>query len=113
MPIVITVFDSNDNCPSLANPNQEDSDLINPTIISVVSISSSGEYSNAYQDDNVAQNNGRWLLPDYQIPGWIQFDLGETRLVSKLEVINTTNNGLNDRGTGNYSIYGSLTDNDS
>ena len=106
------VIDSNDNCPSLANPNQEDSDLINPTIISVVSISSSGEYSTAYQDDNVAQNNGRWLLPDYQIPGWIQFDLGETRLVSKLEVINTTNNGLNDRGTGNYTIYGSLTDND-
>jgi hypothetical protein len=103
------INDSYDNCPSLSNPNQEDSDLTTPTLVAVSSISSSGEYNNDYPDDNVAQNPGRWLLPE-QTTGWIQFDLGEAKPISKVDLINTTNNGLFDRGTKDFSIYGSIAD---
>ena len=85
------INDSYDNCPSIANPNQEDSDLTSPALVSVSSISSSGEYNNEFVDDNVAQNIGRWLLPE-QTTGWIQFDLGEVKPISKVDLINTTNN---------------------
>ncbi|MDB3927011.1 discoidin domain-containing protein, partial [Flavobacteriales bacterium] len=103
------INDSYDNCPSIVNPNQEDSDLTSPALVSVSSISSSGEYDNLYIDDYVAQYIGRWLLPE-QTTGWIQFDLGEAKSISKVDLINTTNNGLFDRGTKDFSIYGSLID---
>jgi hypothetical protein len=103
------INDSYDNCPSLSNPNQEDSDLTTPTLVAVSSISSSGEYNNDYPDDNVSQYIGPWLLPE-QTTGWIQFDLGEAKPISKVDLINTTNNGLFDRGTKDFSIYGSIAD---
>ena len=100
------VVDANDNCPTVSNSSQADYDAIIVPANTYV-ITSSAEFSSAFVDDKIADDNvGYWLLPNYTT-GWVQIDLGSAKNIYAIIWQNTNNPNYNDRGTNAYSIYGS------
>ena len=78
------IVDSYDNCPTVSNPNQTDSDIESVPVIWNM-ISSSGQYNSTFRADRIADNNsGYWLLPDART-GWVQIDLGSAKDIREIK----------------------------
>lgn len=45
-----------------------------------------------------------WLLDDHTLTGFITIDLGATYNISSLTIVDTHNNGFNDRGTNAFAV---------
>lgn len=105
------ITDANDNCPTVSNPTQLDSDALIGWVnvaqgATVLNESSYGGFPASRAVDGVVSfgSTSYWLAPNGSGSGYFTIDLGQSYNVSKIRLGNCRNQSYSDRATKNFVI---------
>ena len=106
------ILNATDNCISIANPNQEDSDalVLSQNVAPLGTVYAENNYSSDFPASRaingvIGYTGSYWLGPQTSNAGYFEFQLDKVRSIGVINMLNSRNASYNDRGTKRVRVF--------